>query len=69
VLGGYALTEDLARGFESAIPPDDAVSHELVTMVLATYADIDVDGNDECEGLSAALRLEATRALLVDPAP
>ncbi len=68
VLGGYALIEDLARGFESALSPDDAVSPELVRTVLAMYADIDVDGDGECEALSSALRLEATRAVLVEPA-
>jgi hypothetical protein len=69
VLGGYALQEDLARGVSSALSPDDPVSPELVSSVLATYADIDLDGDGDCEGVSAALRLEATRAVLVDPVP
>jgi hypothetical protein len=69
VLGGYALTDDLVRGIQSALPPDDSISPELIRSVLETYADIDADGDAECEALSAALRLEATQATFVEPTP
>ena len=69
VLGGYALREDLARGVSSALSSEDPVSPELVSSILTTYADIDLEAGGDCEGVSAALRLEATRAVLLDPVP
>ncbi len=69
VLGGYVLQEDLARGVASALRPDDPVSPELVMTVLETYADIDLDEDGVCEGLSAALRIDAVHARFVYPAP